>query len=105
MRREIVRGSMPVWGSGGVGASWELRFASFRLAGGFLLGLKLSEAASYRHVLSGEWNLECPRLGGALSSSIFFKYGKEILMVFEIVLGEFRRCAFTLWQLRYYRAC
>ena len=50
---------------------------TFRLAGGFLLGVKLSEAASYRHVLLGEWNLECPRLGGALSSSIFFNTEKK----------------------------
>jgi len=33
MRREIVRGSMPVWGSGGVGASWELRFAYVQIGG------------------------------------------------------------------------
>ena len=56
--------------------------------------MKLSEAAC-RCGLVGEWNSECPRLGGALSSIVYKIDRKVIISVFEIVLGEFKRCAFT----------
>jgi len=58
MRRQIVRGSMPVWARGGV----EFGVSTIR------------------------W---------ALSSIVYKIDRKVIISVFEIVLGEFKRCAFT----------